>query len=345
MSLKISCLPIAGIENPYQYLMMEGLTKDDKLEVGHGIEGKFFSLFKTAFYQKPDYIHVDWLHQYYLRRTSWMTWIQFPFFILEILLVKYIFKVKLVWTLHNIKPHDQPYYGPYKWARLFFAKQTAWIRVFSNHTVKEASKILQVSEQKFKVVAEGDYVNYYDNKISFEGARKKLELEKQDFVFLFFGGIRPYKGIEDLIDYFKKFQQTNWKLIIAGMSRDPIYEESIRAKINGNKSIIFIPKLIEVNEIQDYMNAANVVVLPFKKIENSGSTILAMGFKKAVIAPKKGVLPNRLSAQHELLFENKLEEIFMKISSIPQDAFNQIGIENFNNLSNHKWEDFAKCFN
>lgn len=345
MNLKVSCLPVAGIENPYQYLMMEGLKKNPNLEVRHGMNGKFFALLKTAIYQKPDYIHIDWLHQYYLRRESWMTWIQFPIFILEILVVKFLLGVNFVWTLHNIKPHDQPYYGPYKWARLFFARQTTWIRVFSEYTIKEASNTLKVSPNKFKIVAEGDYVNYYPNEIDKEAAREKLNINLKDLVFLFFGGIRPYKGIEDLIDNFKNFKESNWRLIIAGISRDANYEQRLNDRIGGDPKISFIPKLVNVEEVQNYMNAADVVVLPFKKIENSGSTILAMGFKKAVIAPKKGVLPNRLSAQRELLFEKDLEEIFNQLSSFSTQDLHQIGQKNFNNLSKHKWEDFAECFN
>ncbi len=344
MSIKISCLPVAGIENPYQYLMMEGLKKKHNLKVKHGINGKFFALFKTAFFQRPNYIHIDWLHQYYLRREQWMTWIQFPIFILEILTVKLFFGVTFVWTLHNIKPHDQPYYGPYKWARLFFAKQAAWIRVFSDHTVSKASEELQVSSDKFVVIAEGDYVNYYTNEVTTSKAREKLGLKETDLVLLFFGGIRPYKGIEDLIDNFKKFKEANWRLIITGISRDKNYEQILKNRIGEDPKISFVPKLIKVDEVQNYMNAANVVVLPFKKIENSGSTILAMGFKKAVIAPNKGVLPNRLCAQKELLFEKSLEEVFDKMPSFTVQTLNQIGRKNFQNLSKYKWEDFAECF-
>ena len=58
---------------------------------------------------------------------------------------------------------------------------------------------------------------------------------------------------------------------------NPDYFESIKKSINEN--IMLIDRFIEDDELQYFFNAADVITLPFKKIENSGSVILAMGFK------------------------------------------------------------------
>jgi hypothetical protein len=60
----VSCLPVAGKENPYQYLMMKGLNESPNLEVKSGIDDKFFGIIRTAVFQKPDYIHFDWETSY-----------------------------------------------------------------------------------------------------------------------------------------------------------------------------------------------------------------------------------------------------------------------------------------
>ena len=340
---KIACLPIAGIENPYQYLMMEGLKKNPSFEVSHGQPGKFFAIVRTAIIDKPDFIHIDWLHQYYARRSHWMTWLQFPFFVFELWFTKIVLKTKLVWTLHNITPHDLPYFGPYIWTRRIFAKHTKWIRVFSNRTIYHASQELRVGSNKFKVIPEGSYIGYYPNKISKIESRRIFGLKLNEFVLLFFGSIRPYKGIEKLIKDFLENKNQSWKLIIAGPARDLSYRNKIK-ELSNHPDIILIPKMVPISEVQNYMNVSDIVILPFEKIENSGSAILAMSFKKAILAPKKGVLPDRLVNQIDLLYtEEKGFLAHLKDLSIKQ--LNLIGEKNFKQLLKYKWEDFAKAFN
>ena len=322
--------------------MMNGLDQESSLEIFHGVPGKFFPFVRTIFRKRPDYIHVDWLHQYYSRRAHWMTWLQFPLFVSELMIVKLFTRTKLVWTLHNIQPHDQAYFGPYIWARRIFAKETKWIRVFSKRTVIHASQELRVTSDKFKVIPEGSYVDYYPNDISKTNSRKILGLEPTDFVLLSFGSIRPYKGIEKLICAFLKHKKEFWKLVIAGPARDREYRRKIEA-YSGHPDIIIHPEIIPIVQVQNYMNAADLVVLSFEKIENSGSAILAMSFKKPVLAPKKGVLPDRLSSQKFLLY-NTDEEIFEHLNGIDRETLELIGMKNYYDLNDYEWTDFSAAF-
>jgi beta-1,4-mannosyltransferase len=343
-SIKVACLPIAGIENPYQYLMMEGLRKNPELEVFHGKSGKFFALLRTAISQRPDYIHVDWLHQYYLRKKHWMTWVQFPFFAVELLLLKMFCKVHLTWTLHNIQPHDRPYFGPYKWARQLFAKHCVWIRVFSENTIGRASEVLKCDADKFRGIPEGSYVGYYPNEITQKEAREKLSILESERVFLFLGLIKPYKGLEELIEAFQYLNPENARLLIAGKPIDQTYFQNIANLIHSEKIEIH-PKFISNEELQVYFNAADVVVLPFKKIENSGSAILAMGFAKVIIAPNTGSVTKRLDQQKEFLFnQGELGKKLLEAATIPIDKLRAIGENNSRAVQQHKWECFAKAF-
>lgn len=323
--------------------MMEGLNGSNLIQARHGCPGKIFALIKTALIQNPRYIHVDWLHQYYLRRSEALTWILFPIFVLQVLLIRYLTRVKLVWTLHNIMPHDRPNHGPHRWARVLFARNTDWIRVFAASTVDKASKEFGVEPSKFVVVPEGDFTSFYPNTISVELAKENLGLDQDDFVLLFFGGIRPYKGIEELIAEFRRLDKDNWRLVIAGLSKNKQYEDLIGSLLNPN--IIFKPGLVPVEEVQYYMNSANVVVLPFRKIENSGSAILAMGFEKPIVAPSKGVLPYRLINQKQLLFSDELAEGLNRLPIIGSAGLNDLGKLNLIELKKYKWDDFASCFN
>ena len=95
-NIKIACLPVAGIGNPYQYLMIKGLNSESNLQAVSGINDRFFGILRTAIQLKPDYIHFDWITSFYYRRSIWMTSLSIPLFMIQLLIVKYVFNVKLV---------------------------------------------------------------------------------------------------------------------------------------------------------------------------------------------------------------------------------------------------------
>jgi len=340
--IKISCLPVAGIQNPYQSLMIKGLQSDPRLIVKNGIDDRFLGILKTAIKQKPDYIHFDWETSYYYRRSLWMTLINVPFFIIQVYIARYIFNCKLVWTPHNIIPHDSKYLQIHRLCRRFFARNMKWIRLFSEISLEGAVTEFKCNPNKFKIIPEGSYVGYYANKINQIEARKTLNIKNDKLVLLYAGLIKPYKGITDLIKWFNDSFSNEAILIITGKVMNKDYFETIKALKNEN--IILVGCFIENDELQLYFNAADVVVLPFKKIENSGSVILAMGFKKPVIAPKMGVLTERLRNQTELLYEESMEESFTVLKGMSSAKLLEIGENNFSELAKYKWCDFAKVF-
>lgn len=217
-----------------------------------------------------------------------------------------------------------------------------WIRLFSEISIPNAVQEFQCSSDKFKIIPEGSYIGYYPNSILPKEARSLLNISENKKVILHLGLIKPYKGIATLIESFLRSLEDNLVLIIAGRVMDVSYLESIKKFINEN--IILKDHFIKEEELQVYFNAADVVVLPFEKIENSGTVILAMGFKKPVIAPKMGLLMERLKNQTELLYEKSLEQSFEVLKQLSKEKLEQIGENNFQSLSNYKWSDFAKAF-
>lgn len=340
--IRISCLPVAGIQNPYQFLMIKGLQSDSRFIVKNGIDDRFLGIIRTAIAQKPDYIHFDWETSYYYRRSLWMTIVNIPFFMLQVYIARYMLNCELVWTPHNIIPHDSKYIKIHSFCRTFFARKMKWIRLFSETSLPDAIQEFKCDKSKFKIIPEGSYVGYYANNVSRSEARNFLNIPYDKMVLLYTGFIKPYKGIDNLIECFKKSFQENAILIIAGKVMNPDYIESIKKSINEN--IMLIDRFIENDELQYFFNAADVVTLPFKKIENSGSVILAMSFAKAVIAPSMGVLKERLVKQKELLYSESLEQSFAILRNMNQEKLNEIGERNYESLSNYKWPDFVKAF-
>lgn len=340
MITKIVCLPVAGDENPYQKLMMDALQSDSNTVV-HGVSSKLFAITRTLLKnKKADFIHFDWIHRYYITKYERIIWVYGIFFFLDIFFAKTFFpKTQWVWTLHNIYPHIR---GKKKYdqiVRRFFASRCKSIRVFSEKTKEKVSREFQV-KVPVNVIPEGSYIEYFQ-KIKNEECAVKKEPEK--FTFLYLGQIRAYKGVLELIKAFSKLDdQEKIRLIIAGKALEQeLY--FLEEKCEAIENIELFNEFIKEEEISAFYDVADVVVLPFKNVENSGSAILAMGFKKAILAPEIGVLKKRLINQKELLYEDLLKGM-QKCFTYSKEELKIFGEKNFNSLGNYKWSDFRKIF-
>lgn len=343
--IKISCLPVAGEENPYQKLMIRGLGENQDLAVRNGVKGRFFGILKTALFQWPDFIHFDWETSYYFRRNKFLIILNVPWFFIQILIVKYLFRCRLVWTPHNVVPHDAKFMKAHKLCRSFFAHEVEWIRLFDADTSDRALRQFNVHRSKFKIVPEGSYVGYYPNDIDSFSARNLLGVSQQKKVFLYFGLIKPYKGILELLKSFSLMENhKEYELLIVGKSMDSGYLEELLG--NVSEGVRIIEGFVKESEVQNYFNAADIVVLPFEKIENSGSVILAMGFGKPIIAPFKGIISKRLCSQVDLLYLTKHIDpaALNKVNSYSIENLTEKGKRNKKNLEVYNWSDFGKCF-
>ena len=78
-----------------------------------------------------------------------------------------------------------------------------------------------------------------------------------------FGGIHRYKGISESIDAFSRLAEPGAVLIIAGEVGDPSLGEEIRAASEKRDDIIYRPGLVPDDMVDVYLNASDVVMLPY----------------------------------------------------------------------------------
>lgn len=344
MKKLICCLPIAGDENPSQALMMDGLNQSSELNAIHGVPGKFFVLMRTYLKYRPDYVHFDWIDRYFIRKYPLLTYVSAPLFLLEIWFVRTFTPCQLVRTIHNIQSHDARYPALERYANRQLARRCRWVRVFSQSSVQRAKEYLRIPPEKIRVLPRGSYVGYYPDDVNERQAREFLHVAPADFVVLYLGLVRPYKGIEQLIDAFKQFAQPHWRLVIAGRPHNPVYADELSQLGGNDERIRTVWQFVADDEVQYFFGAADVVVYPFKKIENSGSLILAMGFRKAIIAPRIGVIPERLVAQPELCYDESLTDAFTTLRKYSRDDLRYIGQRNYEQVQKYKWKDFGTFF-
>lgn len=126
-------------------------------------------------------------------------------------------------------------------------------------------------------------------------ARNKLELKDGDKVTLFFGNILPYKGLDYLLRATGPLLQkdSSHKIIIAGRNREAMnyWNETIVPifdKFTMHDHVIQKTCFIPDNDIEIYFKAADVLVLPYTSIFQSGVLFVAYAFGLPVIATDVG---------------------------------------------------------
>ena len=107
-------------------------------------------------------------------------------------------------------------------------------------------------------------------------------------VILFFGLLRPYKGIDTLLEAFRRIEGA--ELWIVGNPRMEI-EPLRRLAAEAPGRVRFLPRFVSDAEIPAIMRRADVVVLPYRDAEQSGVLYAALAFGKPLVLSAVGGFP------------------------------------------------------
>jgi len=303
--IKIVVFPEEKGVSPYQELLYDELVKMVNVKVKY-FKTKFLGKHILGIFNLPILPKVIWyrlIKKYNTFHIHWTFPLKFPinnlvlrfisflYILLFLVLIKTL-RYKIVWTVHEILPHGIETSNDL-FIRKFLSRISDAKIAHSKTTIDEMTKFGLNIENTF-VIPLGNFIGGYQNNTTKNKSRKYLNINKEDFVFLFFGGIEKRKGIENLLQSFDKLKNKNIKLIVAGkLPNDPdrslrIILNNYRKKLNGYLKVN--PNFIKEEEVQYYFNCADVVVAPFTRIITSGSVILALSFGKPIICPRMGNL-------------------------------------------------------
>jgi glycosyltransferase involved in cell wall biosynthesis len=293
--------------NPYQRQLADNLQP-----WGCEVEGTDFSnadLYHLISKHKPDILHIHWPSFFFIKDNGFKSFLALILFVLKLVTLK-LFAIKIVWTVHNLKDHENPYPKLDKMCNLIVAKLAdgiiAHCEVAKDAVIENLG--LRNGKDKVFVIPHGHYLDCYENKIDRLQARHRLKVDNDKLVILFLGKVRPYKGVFELIESFTDLNIPETQLIIAGKPVDEAMKNSIKKQISGAKNIEFIPDFIPDEQIQIYMNACDAVIFPYRDILTSGAIILAMSFAKACIAPRKGCIGELLDDMGSFLYDGENQE-------------------------------------
>ncbi len=129
-----------------------------------------------------------------------------------------------------------------------------------------------------------------------DGAREQLGLGRDETVFLFFGLVREYKGLEVLLEALTRIgTDSDWTCLVAGEfyePRDP-YDRRIR-EAGLEDRIRILDRYLPNSEVPGIFTAADLTVLPYRHATQSGVAALSIALRRPVLTTRVGALPETI---------------------------------------------------
>jgi glycosyltransferase involved in cell wall biosynthesis len=186
-----------------------------------------------------------------------------------------------VLTAHDVIPRE-PRPGQIAATRRLVNRMDAVV-VHSEHGAGRLERELGLPRERIRVIPHGAFDHYA--RIA-DPVPLPADLAAVDGpVILSFGLLRPYKGIDVLLEAFRQVEGA--ELWIVGMPRmplDPLRELAARAP----GKVRFVPRFVTDDEIPAYFRRADVVALPYREIDQSGVLYTALAFGKPLVLSSVG---------------------------------------------------------
>jgi D-inositol-3-phosphate glycosyltransferase len=242
-------------------------------------------LLRYAGHSKPPIFHILWNNKFeYFDRTLLMLYYR-------------LCGKKIAFTAHNVNQAKRDAKDSFR-NRLTLRIQYRLTDHIFVHTQKMKTELCDdfaVPEIAVTVIRHPINNAFPDTALTPAEAKRHLGVKDNEKTILFFGRIRPYKGIEHLLAAFQQLVKSDpkYRLIIAGEPKkgSEAYLDEIRLIASRDfkpGEIILKFQFIPDREMEIYLKGGDVLVLPYKDIFQSGVLFLAYSFGLPVIATDVG---------------------------------------------------------
>ncbi|KPL90519.1 glycosyltransferase family 4 protein [Herpetosiphon geysericola] len=277
MSINIYPIPRVLTTNPYLDLLYAPFTAWPELRI---VRQPFAQSLRAGLLQRDQRVlHWHFFDELTQRPRQSATALRSISFI-ALLRLLHVRGAKLVWTAHNVEPHELRHPA---WATRCYramAQAAGQIIVHSQAAAQLIDQRYQVAT-KTTVIAHGSYIGVYGERLEQAFARQQLGLAAEGFLALNLGTLRPYKGVELLIE---AWTAELGQLEIVGAVKDPLYVQQLQ-QLASAPTITIRPQFIADQLLPAWFAAADVVVLPYRKTLTSGMLLAALSYARPVVAP------------------------------------------------------------
>jgi beta-1,4-mannosyltransferase len=199
---------------------------------------------------------------------------------------------RLVWTVHNLDSHEERSTTRIRAAhrRLLLKNVDAFLSLTEDGLDAARRAYPELRDIPGYVTPHGHYRLDYDLTRERAEARRMLNLPQQSRLLVSAGAIRPYKNIPQLIRSFREREDADSILVIAGKPASPALREEIERAAGDDPRVILDLAFLSNENMALWLRAADLVVLPYHSIQNSGSAILALSAERPVLVPDLGAM-------------------------------------------------------
>lgn len=273
--------------------------------------------------ERVDVVHVHWLPQPMVARGLLKTIAKSSAYLVQIALMRLSGK-RIVWTAHDLKNHENTHAWFDRRASGVFARLCHRVIAHCGAAREDLGKWFGAwILDRTRVAPHGSYEDFYGPVVDRAMARRALGLPEDARVLVFLGNIRPYKGVNEMVERFRAIRGDRLRLVIAGRAWDEEVNRQVRERIGDDARIVYEPGFVAVEKVAVYMSACDAAVFPYRDILTSGAVLLAMTFGRACVAVRRACIRETLDDRGSFLYEHGDErglEAAMRLAAEAEQA-------------------------
>lgn len=194
----------------------------------------------------------------------------------------------IIGLFHNANSHDAHWFEKHLTRQLLRNTDAAWTL-----SADVSNGLLRHGYQRRITTAFHPLYHHFAPLVDADSTKQKLGIPLHGKVILFFGLIRPYKGLDVLIKAANALltKGIDLNICIAGEPYEnwAPYQELIDSGNHADRFHSYL-KFIPQEEVHEFFSAADLVCLPYKSASQSGVTAIAMQYHLPVLATDVGGL-------------------------------------------------------
>ena len=296
----------------------------------------YFIVISYIIIRKIDILHIQWL-------------VFIDYSVLENHFLSFLKKMrpglKIFLTVHNIFPHDLTAED----RRVYQDRFNGMTKLFDGFIVhlesskKELISSFEIEKEKVFVAYHGIYVG--DRKANsrvYDDASAKITK------IILFGSQTRYKGADLLIDALYLLPKDYLKKIsvsIIGTTAKDLYEE-YKDKIE-EVNVKWINRFVSDEELYEAIDASDLILLPYRKISQSGALLLAMSYKKPILTSNLPSFKETLEGYPDNYFfeANSAQSLAKILIKYLDGEINKLILKEIIEVLNNKysWDQTAKA--
>jgi beta-1,4-mannosyltransferase len=244
------------------------------------------------FTRRLDVVHLHWPELTFLTGRSWRVLARMLLFRAGLRIARARGGTKLVWTVHNVASHERRATPRLRaMHRRLLVEEVDGLLCLTEGGLAAAREVYpELSEKPGTITPHGHYRAEYDFTRSRAAARTQLGVRADATLVVSVGMIRAYKNVPDLVRTVVMTGNEDVLLAVAGKPANDALAEEIRSAAADDPRVMLDLAFQSDDAIAAWLRAADLMVLPYRAIQNSGSAILALSADRPVVVPALGAM-------------------------------------------------------